>query len=176
MRLPVIRCAPVDQCPVGFPLRALAAAILLISTVLYFRAAETRRTPSIPIVASIKDAGQTIDLSADGTLHGLPAVSPEELSWVRDALKQGTLPVGPRIFADTPGTLRAPEGSSKPEFSLTSPLNTKVLADRPDFVWEPGRDVTAYEVVVTSEALEPLARSGKIQMTHWQPETACRAA
>lgn len=47
-----------------------------------------------------------------------------------------------------------------------------MLADRPDFVWEPGRDVTAYEVVVTNEALEPLARSGRIQMTHWQPDTA----
>ena len=148
-----------------------AAAILLISALLYFRAAETRRTSSVPIVASLKDAGRTIDLSADGTLHGLPAVTPEELTWVRDALEQGILPAGPHIFADSPGTLRAPGGSSKPEFSLTRPLNTTVLADRPDFVWEPGRDVTAYEVVVTNEALEPLARSGRIQMTHWQPDT-----
>ena len=59
-----------------------------------------------------------------------------------------------------------------PEFSLTSPLNAKLLSDRPDFVWEPGRDVTAYEVVVTSETLEPLARSNRIQVTHWQPESA----
>lgn len=149
-----------------------AAAILLISTLIYFRSSELRRPTAPSIVASLRDAGQTVALSADGTLQGLTGASPEERKLVGLALARHALPAGPQLAAGTRETLRAPGAAPRPEFSLIGPVDAEVLSDRPVFTWQAGRGITAYEVVVTNESLDPLVRSGKIVETHWQPATA----
>jgi hypothetical protein len=45
-----------------------------------------------------------------------------------------------------------------------------VLSDRPVFTWQPWPGASAYQVLVTGENLDPLARSGRIAATQWQPE------
>ncbi|HTA41240.1 MAG TPA: hypothetical protein VK789_02265 [Bryobacteraceae bacterium] len=147
-----------------------AAAILLISLLIYFRAGEVRRVPPVAVVASLKDAGGTIELSADGTLRGLSGLSVAEEILVRDSLRQGALPLGPRIAARASGRLRAVPGDSpKADFALIGPVDIKVLSDRPEFSWEASRNVLAYDVVVTNEHLEPVAHSEKTKATSWQP-------
>jgi hypothetical protein len=46
-----------------------------------------------------------------------------------------------------------------------------VLSDRPEFTWRPDPGAAAYQVVVTGQDFNPLARSGRIATTEWQPET-----
>jgi hypothetical protein len=75
------------------------------------------------------------------------------------------------MAADAPGVLLAPDAGAPAAFSLIGPLHTKVLSDRPVFTWNPSPGARAYQVVVTNEALDPLARSGRITATEWQPET-----
>jgi hypothetical protein len=55
---------------------------------------------------------------------------------------------------------------------LTSPIQAKVLSDRPVFTWQAYQGATSYQVLVTKEALDPLVRSGRITATRWQPGTA----
>jgi hypothetical protein len=147
-----------------------AAAILLISLFIYFGASDVRRVPPVAVVASLKDAGGTIELSADGTLRGLSGLSVADEILVRDSLRQGALPPGPRIAGTASATLPAvPRDSPKADFALIGPVQVKVLSDRPEFSWEPSRNVSACEVVLTNEALGPVAHSEKTRATTWRP-------
>jgi hypothetical protein len=118
-------------------------------------------------------AGRTVPLNLDGVSDGgLEGATPAELGLVRDALRKRSLPPGPAQFtAEKPGMLLAAGGASA-SFSLTGPLDTRVLSDRPVFSWQADPGATAYQVVVTNESLDPLARSGRISATQWQPEAA----
>jgi len=147
-----------------FPMAgALAAGLLLAALVHYW--------PGHPaVLASLRDAGGTIQLDAGENLRGLDNASPEERGLVIDALKKQSLPAGPRVPVEGPGVLLAPD-AAQPEFSLTGPINTRVLSDRPLFTWKSYPGASAYQVVVTTETLDPLARSGRISDTQWTPET-----
>ena len=129
-------------------------------------------TPPPVIVASLRDGNRTIALDANGVLRGQVGASPEERILVRDALQRKSLPVGPELSAAKPGVLLGPGGAAQPVFSLTAPINTRVCwTSLPVFSWQAYSGATAYQVVVTSESLDPLARSGRITATQWQPET-----
>ncbi len=144
---------------------AIAAAFLLAALVHYWPSRQTA------ILVSVKDNGQTIEVDANGTLRGLDGASPEERNLVRDALKQRALfRAGPALLAEAPGVLLSPTTKAA-VFTLLAPVNTRVLSDRPIFTWQGDPNAASYQVLVTGENLDPLARSGRITSTQWQPET-----
>lgn len=159
----------------GVPWFAIAgalAAALLVAALLYYGPLHPSGPPQPAILASLRDAGGTIELDSHGALRGLDAASPEERNLVREALAQRSLPAGPNLSAEPPGVLLGPPGSAAPPpFSPLGPLNTRVLSDRPVFTWQPYPGAAHYQVLVTNETLDPQARSAPITATEWQPET-----
>lgn len=166
MREAAVVALPAKKSRAWFAGLAIAAAVALAVGLLYLGEA---RTP--PLVASLHDAGGEIALNGAGELSGISGASAEEQAWVRGALSQGTLPPGPSMGQDSAGALRSSGASVVPEFALVTPVGIHVLDDRPVFSWQPDPGATAYDVVVTNESLEPIARSGKILGTEWQPMT-----
>ncbi len=152
-----------------FAAGAIAAALLIAVLAEHGRIHSGATSPVV--LASLRDGGRMIELDANGMLSGLEGASPEERRLVRDALQQKSLPAGPDLSAAAPGVLLGPGGAARAVFSLTEPINTRVLSDHPVFAWQAYPGATAYQVVVTSENLDPLARSGRITATEWQPET-----
>lgn len=148
-------------------LSAIAAG-LLVAVLLRDRSAHPQVSPPA-IVASLRDGGLTIELDSGGALRGLAGTSPEEQNLVRDALRQGTLPFGPALAAQATGVLLAPDAAPA-HFSPTAPIDSRVLSDRPVFTWTNYAGATAYQVLVTTETLDPLLRSAKIAATEWQPD------
>lgn len=148
---------------------ALAAAVIL-ATAIRFWPARQPAGPGSATVASLHDGGQLIELDSAGNLRGLPGASSTEVGQVRDALVRRSLPGGPGAAAQPTGVLLAPGKPGQALFSLSEPVNMRVLSDRPVFSWSARSGGSAYQVVVTNESLDPLARSGRIQATHWQPD------
>jgi hypothetical protein len=148
---------------------AIAAALLLAAALVHYWPA--RQPPAPAILASIQDSGRTIELDANGVLRGLDSASPEERDLVRDALKQRSLPAGPTLPAEAPGVLLSPGTQIPTTLAPLEPLNTRVLSDRPVFKWRPWSGAENYQVLVAGENLDPIARSGRITATEWQPET-----
>lgn len=149
---------------------ALAAG-LAVAAVVFYTSRHPLGTPGPAIVASLRDAGGTIALDSKGSLRGLDTASPEERSLVRETLERGALPAGPVLPAEAPGVLLG-GGSAAAPFMPVGPLNQRVLSDRPEFTWQPYSGAERYQVLVTNENLDPLARSGMLHTTQWQPETA----
>jgi hypothetical protein len=149
---------------------AIAATLLVGAVIHYWPLAGRPGTPAI--VASLRDADGLIELDANGTLRGLENASPAEQNLVRDSLRRRALPAGPSAWAGAPGVLLSlPSNAPQAPFAPIGPMNTRVLSDRPVFAWQPYPGASAYEVLVTNEKLEPLARSGRTTATQWQPET-----
>jgi hypothetical protein len=145
---------------------AVAAALLVVAVIHYWPFGGPA------IVASLRDAGGLIELDANGTLRGLENASPAEQNLVRDSLQRRSLPAGPSGSEGAPGVLLSVLGPApQPTFAPIGPINTRVLSDRPVFAWQPYPGASAYEVLVTNEKLDPLARSGRITGTQWQPQT-----
>jgi anti-sigma factor RsiW len=162
---------PIRRRGSGWVALAIAAA-LLIGVLVHYRAGHPSAPAPPAVLASVRDAGQTIELDANGALRGLEGASPEERNLVRDTLRQGALPSGTGLAAQAPGVLLAPDTGAPAPFSLIGPIDTRVLSDRPIFTWHPHPGATAYQVLVTSESLDPLARSERITATEWQPAAA----
>jgi Putative zinc-finger len=167
------RTAPVPVRHFALPWFALAgvtAAALLILSGIYFRPPHSPVPPQPAVLASLRDGTGTIQLDAQGRLRGLDSASAGERDAVREALERGSLPSGSALPAEAPGVLLGP-GSAPPPFAPLGPLNTLVLSDRPEFTWQPYSGAERYQVLVTNENLDPLARSGMLTATQWQPDT-----
>jgi hypothetical protein len=147
---------------------AIAAGLLVAVVAQHSRVHPGPAPPAV--LASLLDGGQMIELDANGTLRGLEGASPEERSLAREALQRRSLPAGPSLSAASPGVLLG-RNAAPPPFSLTAPIDVRVLSDRPMFTWKPCAGAAAYQVVVTNERLDPLARSARITATQWQPQT-----
>ena len=154
-----------------FAIAGAMAACLLVAALVFYRPIRPSGPPQPAIVASLRDAGRMIELDARGALRGLDGASPEERNLVREVLAAGSLPAGPGLPAEAAGVLLGPD-AGKPPFSPVGPLNIRVLSDRPVFTWEAYPGAAHYQVLVTSETLDPLARSGLITGTEWQSETS----
>ncbi|HTX38843.1 MAG TPA: zf-HC2 domain-containing protein [Bryobacteraceae bacterium] len=152
-----------------FAVAGAAAATLLVAAMVLHSPRHPAGTPQPALLASVRDAGGTIELDSQGRLMGLSAASPEEQNLVREALLRGSLPTGQALPAEAPGVLLGP-GSAAPPFAPLSPLNTRVLSDRPVFTWQVYPGGAHYQVLVTNENLDPMARSGMLTGTEWQPE------
>lgn len=148
------------------------AAALLVAAVVFFGHGHTGGRPQPAMVASLRDAGGSVGLDARGNVRGLDSASPEERDLVRRTLERGSLPAAlAPAPAEAPGVLLGP-GSAAPPFAPLGPLNARILTDRPRFTWQALSGAGHYQVLVTNQNLEPLARSGMITSTDWQPETA----
>jgi len=152
-----------------YAMGAIAAGLLAAAVAQYWRV-HPGAGPRPAVVASLRDGGRTIELDANGTVRGLEGAAPEDLALVRDVLQRRALPAGQGLPAATPGVLLGPD-TGAPAFSPISPIDAKVLPDRPLFAWSALPGATAYQVVVTNEKLDPLVRSGRIRSTEWRPET-----
>jgi hypothetical protein len=144
------------------------AAIVIVAVAIRLRPAPTAE-PAPRVLASVADAGGTVELEVGGAVRGIEGASPEETTQIRDALTKRRLPAGPAFPTEKPGVLLAPGSGVSPAFSVTAPLNSRVLSDRPVFSWSRAPGATAYEVVVTLENLDPVGRSGRITAAQWQP-------
>ena len=149
------------------------AAVALLAALVHYWPRHSSLGPSVrpapAIVVSLRDAGETVELDSSGALRGLEGAPPEERTLVRDALRQRSLPAGPGLPAEAPGVLLAPDATAHPLFSLIAPIHTRVIPDRPVFTWQSYPGASAYQVLVTNENLDPLARSGRMAVTEWQP-------
>jgi hypothetical protein len=164
-----VRGEPARSRKPRWPTAAIAiAAVLLVAAALRFIPGRATAPPAA--LASLRDAGRTVQLDTAGSLHGIEGASPEELGLVKETLRRRSLPSGPHLSAEAPGVLLAPETGAPAAFSVIAPVNSRVLSDRPVFTWKPYPGAADYQVVVTNEALDPLARSGRIAATQWQPE------
>ncbi len=144
-----------------------AAAVLLLAVAVYHRPAAQ---PAL--VASLRDGGAVIGLNARGELRGLDAASPQEREWVRQTLRGSALPAWPGMDGEARGVLRGAPAAKPSEFRVVAPLDTRVLEDRPRFVWGPEPGARQYQVVVTDQNLEVLARSELLTAREWQPPVA----
>ncbi len=153
-----------------FPVAALIAAALLIAAAIRFSSPPSATAPSQAVLASLRDGGQSIELDSAGNLRGLADASPAQRDLVRDILRQKSLPSGPKMQPEAPGVLLAPGPAAKAAFLLIGPINTRVLSDHPLFSWSSAPGAIGYQVIVTSEALDPLARSARITSTMWQSD------
>ncbi len=163
------RAALVRRQAVRWYVVGAVAAGLLAAVVAQYGRVHPVAPPHPAIVASLRDGGQTIQLDASGALRGLDGVAPADRELVRDALRRRALPAGQGLPAAAPGVLLGPD-ATPPPFALVAPMDVKVLPDRPVFQWSALPGATAYQVVVTNEKLDPLARSEWITATQWQPE------
>jgi hypothetical protein len=143
----------------------------MIVAVMHFRRAGPPVAPAAPVLASLRDSGRVVELESDGVLRGVENATPEERNLIRDALERRKLPPGPDFPGEKSGVLLAPGNGAPAPFSLLAPLGTRVLSDRPVFVWQPYPGAAAYQVLVTSVSLDPLARSGRITATEWRAES-----
>jgi len=148
---------------------ALAAAALILIVLGRDRFMHPAAPPAAVSVASLLDAGHPIELDANGQLSGLTGASPEERNLVRSALTRRTLPVRPGIANETPGVLLTPGVPATQAFTLLSPVNDRVVSDRPVLSWNAYPGAIAYQVLITNESLDPLTRSERITATEWQP-------
>jgi hypothetical protein len=148
------------------PWSIAAAAIVAVGIGLYLF-----QRPSVTLIAEMRDGGETIGIDAGGKLQGLASATGEERNWVREALRRETLPDGPKIMTEGRGQFRVPESAGTARFSLIAPLNSRLLDDRPTFSWHPEAGAKEYQVVVTSEALDVVARSPRLAATEWRPES-----
>ncbi len=144
-----------------------AAAVLLVAVAVYRRPAAPP-----PLLASLRDGGAVIGLNARGELRGLNAASPQEREWVRQTLGSSALPAVPGMDGEGRGVLRGAPAAAPSGFRVVAPLDTRVLEDRPRFGWEPEPGARQYQVVVTDQSLQVLARSQRVSGTEWQPPVA----
>jgi hypothetical protein len=127
----------------------------------------TARHKPVPpeIVASLNDAGGKIEFAAAGGLRG-GAFTAEQQQWIREVFQRRSLPRASGV--EPPLVLRSPVSSTS-AFALLAPVYITVLSDRPIFEWTAYPGAIGYEVLVTNEGLDPVARSGRITATRWQP-------
>jgi hypothetical protein len=103
-------------------------------------------------------------------LAGLQALSAEERQRVLAALDAGIVepPASLAELASGPEVLM---GASPGEtFSLSEPLATVTVSDRPVFRWQAVPGAQAYTVSVRDEALHPVAESPPVTDPTWTPE------
>lgn len=146
---------------------ALAAAAL-IAAVSIGGLLRHRPAPP-PLVASLHDGIGMDTLTAAGELGGLPNLDPQEKSWIADALRTGRLPAGAPLTAGHPGVLRGAADAAA--FRLLSPVDRRVVDDRPEFRWEPMPGASTYEVTVFTED-ENIVAHGTTAGSSWRPDAA----
>jgi hypothetical protein len=104
---------------------------------------------------------------------GLETLSPHDRQRVEAALRAGAAePPANLSEPDRAEVLmgRAPGSWPVDSFRLIEPQGTAVLSDRPTLRWEPLAAADGYTVVVTDEALHPVAQSPLLTLPSWTPD------
>jgi hypothetical protein len=123
------------------------------------------------IVLALNDEAGAVTLDSRGALSGLPDLSTQDESLVRETLinKRVEVPSSVRALIGKRETLMG-ESNNADSFSLLSPLGTTVRELRPTFRWNPLSGATSYTVtVVDSKSLNEVAVSPALTETHWAP-------
>jgi hypothetical protein len=118
-----------------------AAALLLLAGV-YFWLATLRRE-----VESLRTEVRRIEARKPQPLQRPPEIA--------ELLSEGAVLRGP---------------AAAPELILSSPLATAVLDGRPTFRWSPLPGADSYRVTVFDRDFNPVADSGPLLQTEWEPE------
>lgn len=144
---------------------AIGAAALLAILVAAVKLIEWR-TPDLEV--SLQDAGGRIGLTRSGGLLGIAVPDPVERNWMVEALRDGRLPPPIPWSGPAPGALPARGDSA--EFQPVSPVEKRVLSNRPEFLWTPLTGGSNYRVKVYTEGEKVVCDSKLVWGTRWQPD------
>ncbi len=109
-------------------------------------------------LAVLRDSSGPITFSA--------AVPETEL--VREAMRSGKLPSGPKLWAEQSDFLRGSGGKSDVQtLAVLSPVALRIESDQPEFRWS-GCSGGKYQVQIFDEDLNPLFSSGPLDETRWR--------
>lgn len=146
---------------------AIAAALLLS----VWGIGKLSRPPAPALAAAVQDNGRTIGVDASGNLVGF-AGQPESAAQIKTLMQTGHLPVAPLPDGvRTQATTFLGPGKAAQAFVPTAPQARIVIEDRPAFTWTPLDGAAWYRVQVMDDQFQPLADSGELQATSWQPAT-----
>jgi hypothetical protein len=119
----------------------------------------------------LQDSAGDLALDLGGNLVRMEKL-PESVS---NAVRARRLPK-PVQMAKLIGVGDIVRGGDTPAFSVVAPAGTAVLTDRPTFRWSAFRGADAYTVAVYDPDLNPVAESGRVMGTTWQPRRPLRRA
>lgn len=108
-------------------------------------------------------------------LAGLETLPAERQQSVQAALR-ARVAQPPAYLADLVGPAGVLMGEpSGAHFRPIEPLGTVIVSDRPAFRWEPLTGAETYTVLVSDDALRPVAESPPISQAEWAPARRARS-
>jgi hypothetical protein len=128
-----------------------------------------------PPLATVRDHGRAVTLTAEGILEGLPPLPGDLVRASAQALRTGALRV-PAALGDLAGAVSSLRGPADlpAGFRVVSPVATVVRTERPAFRWAVHPRAQAYVVTVFDDDLQKAADSGEIKGTQWTPLSSLR--
>ena len=148
---------------------AWAAAVVLLTAFLAFRAMRTETHPAPALVAHLNDAGGSIALDSAGQLATPSPLGADAVAQIKDALLHQRIEPSPAIsqLASPQGTLLGDTGPAS-ALQLTAPLSTVTPSDQPVFRWRPVPSAT-YVVFVYDAKYQKVAQSAVLRQSEWIP-------
>ena len=128
-----------------------------------------------PVVAQLKDGGGRLVLDREGRLSGADDLPPAYRQFIGSALA-GELPErSPRLAGlNRPASSLMGGGQREAFFSLSDPIGTVVLSERPVFRWSALQNATGYYVEVYDDKFNLVASSPRLSLTFWTTPRAFR--
>ena len=124
-----------------------------------------------PGTTVLKDGARRMVLTREGNLQKLQGVSPEMLAWMETAIHTKQLPVASTSDLNPGGsTLLGPQNTQP--FTLSYPVGVVVLAETPEFRWNPLEGAGSYTVTVLDQDLNEVVESPAVKATAWSPPAA----
>lgn len=152
-------------------LRLLIPAVAIAIVLLTFAGLESVRHPA-GVPAAEKSAA-VAPVKNTGGLEGvdLAALDASDRQAITEALRDGKLP--PQ--ADMQDLMRKREtllsgSTTRPVLTVVGPTGTAVSTDRPLFRWQAPAGSGSFRVAIFDSDFNPVATSGPVAGTEWQPE------
>ena len=131
---------------------AAVAAILLVTGAVIWRIELRPRV-------SLHDGPGDLLLTATGEIEGVPGMSTLDRVLVAAAMHRGELP-------DPPESWDSPRGADS-GFRALSPVNARVLEERPRFQWTESPGAKSYRVAIYAEGGGVVVESDPLAGTEW---------
>ncbi len=157
------------------PAGAFAIAILTFVGLQLNKSPESPRTtrPESSLTSIVLDRNEKLGLDAAGRLHGLETFPTAEREIIAEALRAGTLPPQRDLREVLRGRETQLGGEATPVALLPAgPVGTVVPSDHPVFRWKAPAGASAFRIAVFDTDFNPVAESGNVTGTEWQPANA----
>jgi len=123
--------------------------------------------PAPVFTIALQDGGKTVGLDQQGRLVGVAPA--DDAATIITALREGKIDVSlPEGLRTNRSVLLGGPGETR--FRVLSPMGEAVLADRPEFRWDPVEHARAYKVQVFDPDYQLVASSPEVATASWVPE------